>query len=144
MSSRKHIATEAVLFLAEGFEEMEAATALDILRRGGVNVLSVSIGASLVVSGSHNIALTADALFEDVDFFGARALIFPGGLGCERYYPHGGLRDLTTRFADSGRLIAAICAAPAFLAELGVLSGRRATCYPGANKDADSDVSGVT
>lgn len=125
---------ESFLFLAHGFEEIEALTAVDVLRRAGMEVKTVSITSSLQVTGAHGITVNADLLFDNTLFSGAEWLILPGGMpGAENLYECAPLQGLLRRQAgsDSGK-IAAICAAPAVvLGQLGLLEGRKATCYPG-------------
>lgn len=124
---------ESYLFLAEGFEEVEALTAVDVLRRAGIPVKTVSISASLQVSGAHGIPVTADSLLSDTSFDEAIWLILPGGLpGATNLHECAPLQELLLKQAAAGRGIAAICAAPAaVLCPLGLLKGRKATCYPG-------------
>lgn len=125
---------EAYVFLAEGFEEIEALTPVDVLRRAGIPVKTVSITSSLQVTGSHGIIVTADALMEDTDFEGASWLILPGGLpGATNLYASEPLRGLLRKqYASKHGRIAAICASPGVvLGQMGLLKGREATCYPG-------------
>ncbi len=125
---------ESFLFLAEGFEEIEALTAVDVLRRGGIPVKTVSITSALQVKGAHGIIVTADLLFDNTLFSSAEWLILPGGMpGATNLYNFARLKGLLRRQAESetGR-VAAICAAPAVvLGQLGRLKGHKATCYPG-------------
>ncbi len=125
---------ESFLFLAEGFEEIEALTAVDVLRRGGIPVKTVSITSALQVKGAHGIIVTADLLFDNTLFSSPEWLILPGGMpGATNLYNFARLKGLLRRQAESetGR-IAAICAAPAVvLGQLGLLKGHKATCYPG-------------
>lgn len=134
MAVQDFTAPEAVLILAGGFEEMEAVMTLDTLRRGGVFVISVSITGQTAVTGSHGITVFADALFEDVDFTASNALVLPGGQGSENYYKHSGLVSLVNKYNADTKLIAAVCAAPAFLAWAGILNGKRAAVFPGAER----------
>lgn len=127
------------VFLAEGFEPIEAVTPVDMLHRAGIEAVTVAIGSSLLVDGAHGVSLMADVLFEDVVFSGTDMLVLPGGPGTSNYETHKGLCSLVRRCASSGIPIAAICAAPGFLGRLGVLEGRRATVYPGC----DEGVTGV-
>lgn len=124
--------TTCYLFLAEGFEESEAVITLDVLRRGGLNVKSVSITGELIVTGGHQISLVADDLFENINFDDAQILILPGGmpgtLNLQKFEP---LIALIKAFDQEKRYIAAICAAPLILGQLGLLEGEQATCYPG-------------
>ena len=120
------------LFFATGTEELEALGTADIIRRAGLDLKIVSITNNRTVTGSHGIRVETDALLKDIEFFDADLLIFPGGLpgatnlaACE---------DLNERICDHvylGRPIAAICAAPLILGRIGLLEGKRATCYPG-------------
>lgn len=121
------------IFLAEGFEEIEAISVIDILRRAEIPVKSVSITESLQVKGAHGITLTADDLFINTDFSDAEWLILPGGMpGAQNLYNYKPLNEILLRHSANEGKIAAICAAPAIvLAPLGILDGKDATCYPG-------------
>ncbi|MDR0845040.1 MAG: DJ-1/PfpI family protein [Tannerella sp.] len=120
------------LFLATGFEETEAIGTADILRRGGVDVTTISITGDLTVTGAHHLPIVADRLFEDVDYSTADALVLPGGgPGSQMLNNHNGLKQLLVRHCEQNKLIAAICAAPLVLGGLGLLNGKHATCYPG-------------
>lgn len=122
------------VFLANGFEDVEALIPVDVLRRGGVEVITVSItGDSQVVETAHNVQIVADAMIEDCDFSDADLLFLPGGMpGASNLYGHEGVRQAVLAQAKAGKKVAAICAAPAVvLAQLGILDGKRATCYPG-------------
>lgn len=125
---------ESFVFLADGFEEVEALTAVDVLRRAGMPVRTVSINSSPVVTGAHGIPVKADVIYDSTLFTDPGWLILPGGLpGAENLYKFAPLQGLLRRQAESesGR-IAAICAAPAVvLGQLGLLKGCKATCYPG-------------
>lgn len=121
------------LFLADGFEEIEAITCIDVLRRAGIPVKTVSISESLQVKGAHDITVKADLLFDSTLFNDPEWLILPGGLpGADNLYDFAPLQGLLKRHNDNGGKIAAICAAPgAVLGKLGILKGKKATCYPG-------------
>jgi 4-methyl-5(b-hydroxyethyl)-thiazole monophosphate biosynthesis len=120
------------VFLAEGFEEIEALAPVDVMRRAGLEVTLVSVTDKLVVNGAHGIAVGADALFSDVDYADADLLFLPGGLpGATNLEAHEGLAQLLVNKAQEGILVSAICAAPLVLGGLGLLNGKRATCYPG-------------
>lgn len=122
------------VFLADGFEEVEALTPVDVLRRGECTVVTVSVTGRREVTGSHGIPVVADALFEDLSFDDAQWLILPGGMpGAKSLYEFEPLQELLKKQAASkdGR-IAAICASPGVvLGQLGLLKGETATCYPG-------------
>ncbi len=119
------------VFLTTGFEPMETVSPVDMLRRAGVDVTTVSIVGGLEVQGAHGICIKADRMFADVDFSDAGMLILPGGPGSPKMIEHDGLCALLKSFAADGRPIAAICAAPSVLGRLGILDGRKATVYPG-------------
>lgn len=123
---------EVLIFLTTGFEEIEALATIDILRRGGVNVLSVSLTENKTVTGGHQISVVSDHLFGDVNFSNAEMLILPGGT--VKINEHDGLKKEILAFAKQGKLIAAICAAPMVLGGLGLLQGKKVTCYPGYEK----------
>ncbi|MBQ9566309.1 MAG: DJ-1/PfpI family protein [Synergistaceae bacterium] len=120
------------VFLIDGFEETEALTTVDILRRGGVEVTVVSLTGKAEVRSSHNITVRTDALFDDVKDNPFDMLIIPGGT--RDYITHAGLKELAKKYAEEKKLVSAICAAPTVLAEIGVLKGKRAVCYPGMEK----------
>lgn len=121
------------LFLAEGFEEIEALTVVDVLRRAGMPVTTVSINPTREVTGAHSIKVTADTVIADVNGERAEWLICPGGMpGATNLAACTALSEMLGWQLHAGGKIAAICAAPAVvLAPLGVLDGREATCYPG-------------
>jgi len=130
--------------LANGCEEIEALTTVDVLRRGGVEVITVSITGNEIIEGSHKIHFAADAILEEdktakkvadgskLDLMAGDVLILPGGLqGTNALMAHAGVRDLLLVYRDENRLISAICAAPSVLGMNGLLKGKKATCYPG-------------
>ncbi len=123
---------KAALFLATGFEEIEAINTIDVLRRGGLDLNIISVSGMDFVEGAHNIAVKSDALFFSIDYDEYDLFILPGGMpGAENLRKHEGLCDLLVRANEEGKNIAAICAAPYVLGELGILKGKKATCYPG-------------
>jgi len=121
------------VFLANGFEDIEALIPVDVLRRGGVEVVTVSVtGDSQVVETAHRVQIVADAMFEDCDFSDADLLMLPGGMpGASNLNNHEGVRQALLEQHAAGKRVAAICAAPLVLGGLGILRGKRATCYPG-------------
>ena len=122
-------------FLATGFEEVEAMIPLDIMRRAGVDFKTVSVTGSLVVESAHGVKIEADMLIEDADFGDADLLMLPGGLpGATNLNAHAGVRKALVEHNVRGKMIGAICAAPMVLGGLGMLEGKRATCYPGFEK----------
>ena len=122
-------------FLATGFEDIEALIPLDIMRRSGVDFKTVSVTGSLVVESAHGVKIEADMLIEDADFGDADLLMLPGGLpGATNLNAHAGVRKALVEHNVRGKMIGAICAAPMVLGGLGMLEGKRATCYPGFEK----------
>ena len=117
------------LFLDNGFEEIEAITVVDLLRRADIALTTVSITGKDLVLGAHNIGVEADCLFDNVDFSDAEMLILPGGQ--TQLGKHSGLCELLRQHNENNKMIAAICAAPSVLGKLGILEGKQATCYPG-------------
>ncbi len=128
--------SKAYLFLAEGFEEIEGLTVVDLLRRAGMNIITVSIEKELFVTGAHQIITKADMLFEDTDYQDAQLLVLPGGMpGTNNLLKHQGLDQLLREFNKAGKWIAAICAAPKILGQKGILEGKKAICYPGVEQE---------
>ena len=118
--------------LAEGFEEIEAITIIDVLRRAGLNVITVSVTENNVVTGSHKIPVRADILFKDADYEQAEMIILPGGMpGAKNLSEHKELNNQILNFFKQGKLLGAICAAPMVLGNLGILKGKNVVCYPG-------------
>jgi protein deglycase len=123
---------QILLFLAPGFEEIEATTTIDVLRRAELNVLSVSITENRWVEGAHHLVIQADCLFSDIDWSEIKMLVLPGGMpGTKNLNAHEKLKAALMQFAQASKPIAAICAAPMILGQLGLLEGKEATCYPG-------------
>ena len=123
---------KSLIFLAPGYEEVEMLTVVDMLRRAGIEINMVSVTGTLEVTGSHNITIKADQLFNDADFDNADMLILPGGMpGTNNLLAFKPLTDKLVEFNNSGKFTAAVCAAPSVLGSLGILNGRNATCYPG-------------
>lgn len=120
------------VFFAEGYEEIEALTVVDLLRRAEIEVKMVSVTGSRQVTGSHGITVQMDALLEEIDFAVTDMLVLPGGmpgtLGLEACMP---LMEQVKAFFAEGKPIAAICAAPTIFGHLGLLNGQPACCYPG-------------
>ena len=117
--------------LADGFEEIEGLTIVDLLRRAGIDVCTVSVTGAYRVHGAHSIDVMADRLFEEVDFIDVEMLVLPGGMpGTTNLKEHNGLRQVLDEFHYQEKYIAAICAAPSILGERGMLTDRQAVCYP--------------
>ena len=133
------MAKKALVFLADGFEEVEAVTPIDYLRRVGIEVCTASLGAETLVSGSHGIRISADTTLEELRREGKleaslwEAVILPGGLpGADNLAASKECGAFLRGMAAAGKWVCAICASPALvLAPLGLLEGKRFTCYPG-------------
>lgn len=120
------------IFLAEGFEEIEALTPLDMLRRASVDAKTVSITDTLTVTGSHGISVSADMTYSELNLEELDMIIFPGGMPGAKNLDEFPFTDGLIEFAlKKGIRIAAICAAPMILGHRGLLKGKRAVCYPG-------------
>lgn len=117
------------IFLTTGFEDIEAIATIDILRRAELNVRSVSLTDNKQVMTSHQVLVTADLMFDQVDFSEAELLILPGGT--VKFNEHENMKKELLAFANKGEKVAAICASPMVLGGLGLLDGKNATCYPG-------------
>lgn len=120
------------VFLADGFEEVEALTPIDVLRRAGVQVITVSVMSGQVVKGAHGVPVIADCVFGDISSDDADMILLPGGMpGASNLDAHEGLGEMLLSYAAQGKELAAICAAPLVLGKRALLKGRKATCYPG-------------
>jgi len=136
------------LFLAAGFEEIEAIAPIDIFRRAGLQVTTVSISNEIAVTGAHGVTVLADAIFSETNFANDCMLFLPGGLpGTTNLDKHEGLKSLIQKQADRNAKLAAICAAPSVLGKMGLLADKQAVCYPGFEnqllnaKLSDTDIS---
>ncbi len=122
---------KACIFLADGFETIEGLTVVDVLRRAGIETWTVSVKESKNVVTSNGISLQADKLFDEVDYDEMDILILPGGtVGTDNLNAHHGVKVLTEKFAREGKYVAAICAAPGILGDMGLLRGKKAVCHP--------------
>lgn len=118
------------LFLADGFEDIEALTPLDILKRGGVKVLTVAVGGDVITSKS-GVKFICDIKEDSVDFTNMEGIILPGGIpGVPNLKKSKAVENSIAFANENGLLIGAICAAPSILGEMGLLEGVKATCYP--------------
>ncbi|MDR2043633.1 MAG: DJ-1/PfpI family protein [Clostridium sp.] len=129
--------SKLAVFLAEGFEEIEALTVVDVCRRAELEVSVVSVRGGgeprerKLVEGAHGIVVRADTVFEEVDFTRLDMIVLPGGgLGTKNLEAHGGLMERLEEFYRAGKYVAAICAAPSILGHRGMLKGRKACSYP--------------
>lgn len=119
------------VFLADGFEEVEGLTVVDLLRRAGAMVTTVSMTEDYTVHGAHGIDVIADQIFADTDFEETDMLVLPGGMpGTLSLAKHEGLGELLAEFDEKNKYIAAICAAPSILGKYGMLEGKKATSHP--------------
>ncbi|MBR4828828.1 MAG: DJ-1/PfpI family protein [Muribaculaceae bacterium] len=133
---------ESYVFLADGFEEVEALTCVDVLRRAGMPVVTVSINPGLEVTGAHGVTVMADTLYGDNDYSGAEWLVLPGGIpGAPNLGAHEALCEALVAHDKAGGKLAAICASPAVVfGPLGIINGRRAVCYPGMENTVEGVV----
>ena len=123
-------------FLAEGFEDIEALAPVDIMRRAGLQVETVSITEEIVVTSAHGVGIVADRTLAEIDFDDAELMFLPGGLpGATNLDACQDLREGLMQHFKAGRPIAAICAAPLVYGHLGILKGVKATCYPGVEPE---------
>lgn len=124
------------VFFAEGYEEIEALTVVDMCRRAGILTDMVSVTDARQVVGTHNIPVIMDKLLTEVDFEQLDMLVLPGGMpGTTNLEKVPVLMEQVKAFAQTGKYIAAICAAPSIFGHLGLLEGRTACCYPGFEED---------
>ena len=122
---------KTAIFLADGFEEIEALTVVDLLRRANIEISTVSIMGRKNVTGSHNITVEADALLEETDFDSLDMLILPGGMpGTTNLADCKALTDKIKEFDEKDKMLCAICAAPTVFGKLGILKGKKACCFP--------------
>lgn len=119
------------VLLGNGFEEVEALAPVDILRRGGVEVRTCAIGGR-TVTGGHGITVVGDMPVEEISLENLEMIVLPGGLGGVKAIQESEAAMAAVKKAwEHGRYVAAICAAPTVLADLGIPDGKKATCYPG-------------
>ncbi len=123
--------SKVYIFLADGFEDIEGLTVVDLMRRAKIDIRTISIKETREVTTSHGITLMTDGLFSETDFGDADMLVLPGGMPGTRYLgEYEPLKELLAEHYGKGGRIAAICAAPSIFGALGFLKGRRATSYP--------------
>ena len=120
------------IFMADGCEEIEALTVVDMLRRVGVEVVTISINGKKQVTGSHQITFFTDSDKTEQDFNQLDGIVLPGGMpGTLNLGQDELVQQMIGDFAKEGKLVAAICAAPSVLGQAGLLQGKKAVCYPG-------------
>lgn len=123
------------VFLADGFEETEALATLDVMRRAKLEVQTVGVTGAYV-TGSHGVTVQSDITFSQVTFDNLEGAVLPGGMpGTLNLEKSADVIVCVKHCYENGKLVAAICAAPSILGHLGMLSGRRATCFPGFEKE---------
>jgi len=129
---------KVLILLADGFEEIEAVTCIDVLRRANLEVVTASISKRRMVCGAHSIKIQADMKVSDSSGL-PHALVLPGGMpGAKNLSKSLSVINLIKKCHKAGKIIAAICASPAVvLVPAGVLTGKKATCYPEFEKDFD-------
>ena len=138
LSEKFHFTPTVCIFLADGFEMIETLTPYDILKRAGYEVQLVSISGKRFVTSNHGVTIEADLALKDVFYPMVQMMILPGGMpGAQNLYECEDLIRLLKILADEKTPIAAICAAPFILGKCGLLSGKKATCYPGFEKDLE-------
>jgi 4-methyl-5(b-hydroxyethyl)-thiazole monophosphate biosynthesis len=120
------------ILVADGHEEVEMLTVVDLLRRAGLTMDIISVTGKDLLTSSHKVHIVADLLFEQADFDSYDGLVIPGGMpGTINLGEHAGVCEQLKSAYDKGKLVAAICAAPTVFGKLGILQGKRAICYPG-------------
>lgn len=119
------------VFLADGFEEIEAIAPVDIMKRAGIDVKTVGVTGT-TVTGAHNIEISSDISLNEVSLDKASLLFLPGGMpGTTNLLENDKLKELILSANEKGVFVSAICAAPMILGKLGLLKGKNATCFPG-------------
>ena len=120
------------IFMADGCEEIEGLTVVDLVRRAGIEIEMISVSGEKNVTGSHKIAFQTDVSKADADFASYDGIVLPGGMqGTTHLMEDETVNRVIKEFAQDGKLVAAICAAPSVLGNAGLLEGKTATCYPG-------------
>jgi len=125
---------QGIVILFDGFEEIEAITAIDVLRRANINLSAVSLSSS-IVEGSHGIKIVADRKMNEINTDHYDFLILPGGSGYKNILNSRVVHELLNKFNKQGKLIASICASSLVLEKAGVLEGKTATTYPGLERE---------
>ncbi|MCR1933717.1 DJ-1/PfpI family protein [Clostridium tepidum] len=127
---------KVLVFIAEGFEEIEALTVVDILKRADIQCDMCSITSNKEVIGAHNISVKADKILEDIKATEYSALVIPGGMpGATNLRDNNKVINLVKEFNKDKKLIAAICAGPIVLSKANIIKGKEVTSYPGFEND---------
>lgn len=128
--------SKVYVFLADGTEEVEALTVIDLLRRAAVEVVTVSVMGRKQIVSAHGIGIEADEVYGASDYLDGDMLVLPGGMpGTTHLKEHEALRGVLCAYHAAGKYLAAICAAPSILGFNGFLAGKQATCYPGFEEE---------
>ena len=128
--------SKIAICMADGCEEIEGLTVVDLVRRAKLNIDMISINGTDMVKGSHGIEFKCDKLIEDVDFGDYQGIVLPGGIpGTPNLESNDCVTEAVKKFAEEGKMVAAICAAPSILGHLGILDGKKATSYPGFDRE---------
>lgn len=141
---------EAVVLLADGFEEIEGLTVVDLLRRADINTVTATITDEILIQGAHGIETYADAYINDFSIddekdMTGNIIVLPGGsVGTENLKNSEAVKDMCLKAYEKGAYVAAICAAPTALAKFGLLDNRTATCYPGCEVQFPSSTTAST
>ena len=128
--------SKVYVFMADGTEEVEALTVIDLLRRARVNVVTVSVMAEKKIVSSHNIGIETDELYGQSEYMDGDMIVLPGGMpGATHLKNHEALRSVLFAYKEAGKYLAAICAAPSVFGWNGMLEGKKAICYPGFEEE---------
>lgn len=123
---------KVTVFIADGTEEVECLTIVDLLRRAGIDVRLISIMDTEKIVSSHKVTIIADGTFGTEDYSDSDMLFIPGGMpGTKNMLAHEGLKDLIVKFFNEGKKVAAVCAGPSVLGQAGILKDKKVTCFPG-------------
>lgn len=120
---------KVLVFFVKGFEEIEALFPVDLMRRAGIEVTMASLEQNKEIKGSHGIEVKVDKSIEEINYMNYDAIVFPGGPGYLEYFNYSILKDILNYYVKENKLISAICAAPIFLFENGILNNKKATCF---------------
>lgn len=127
---------KAYVFLADGFETVEALAVVDILRRAGVDTVTVGVSQKNEIISAQKITMKADKMLADGEYTDGDIVFLPGGMpGTKNLEADKKVLDIVKKQYESGKIVTAICAAPSVLGHMGILQGKKATCYPGFEKD---------
>ena len=128
--------SKVYVFMADGTEEVEALTVIDLLRRAAVDVVTVSVMEKKQIVSSHKIKIEADEMYGESDYMDGDMIVLPGGMpGTTHLKKHEKLRANLFAYKEAGKYLAAICAAPSILGWNGMLEGKKAICYPGFEEE---------